>query len=356
MATMRAFVTDGKGSGSIQSVPIPALHEGEILVKIHYAALNPGDWKLVEGDVIDGPAPPGLIAGCDFAGTVEEANGTYWKKGQRVGGWVHGATYENIGSFAEFINIEATLVFAVPDNVTLQQASTISLAFATATQAMYQHLGLLDPSKTHGAQEDFLIYGASTSVGLYAAQLGKLSNARVIAVASSKNHDLLKRLGANITIDYRDDDWADQVRHITQGKLKNALDNIADGGSSEKIVSAMARSEGAKLIALSPVNKESLHAINPYVKAESMIAFTVFGKALGEEYAMFDSAGPATSNDKSAWERELKLVTERLERGDIQPNPVREVGTLDDVAEAFRLSKEGKLSAEKAVLKITNDK
>jgi NADPH:quinone reductase-like Zn-dependent oxidoreductase len=353
---MRAFVTDGKGSGSVQSVPIPALHEGEILVKIHYAALNPGDWKLVEGDVLDGPAPPGLIAGCDFAGTVEEANATHWKKGQRVGGWVHGATCDNIGSFAEFINLGATLVFEVPDNVTLQQASTISLAFATATQAMYEHLGFLDPRKSHGAQEDFLIYGASTSVGLYATQLGKVSNARVIAVASSKNHDLLKRLGANVTVDYHDDDWVDQVRHITHGKLKNALDTIANGDSSEKIVNAMARSEGAKLIALSPVNKDSLHAINPYVKAASMIAFTVFGRALGEEYAMFDNAGPATPNDKSAWERELQLVTERLKRGDIEPNPVREVGTLDDVVEAFRLSKEGKISAEKAVLKITNNK
>ncbi|KAM0266805.1 hypothetical protein ACHAPA_006582 [Fusarium lateritium] len=354
MATMRAFVTDGKGSGSVKSVPIPALRQGEILVKIHYAALNPGDWKLVEGDVLDGPAPPGLIAGCDFAGTVEEANGTYWKKGQRVGGWVHGATFGGIGSFAEFVNIEATLVFAVPDNTSLQQASTISLAYATATQAMYQHLGFLGPSRPQEGQEDFLVYGASTSVGLYAVQLGKVSNVRVIAVASSKNHDLLKRLGATFTIDYRNDDWADQVKQITGGKLKYALDNIADGGSSQKIVSAMAHSDGTKLIALSPVNKDSLHAINPYVKAESMIAFTVFGRALGEEYTMFDNAGPATPNEKSAWERELRLVTGSLERGDIQPNPVREVGTLDDVLEAFRLSKEGKLSAEKAVLKITD--
>ncbi|KAM0475441.1 hypothetical protein ACHAP7_007340 [Fusarium lateritium] len=251
MATMRAFVTDGKGSGSVKSVPIPALRQGEIIVKVHYAALNPGDWKLVEGDVLDGPAPPGLIAGCDFSGSVEEANDTHWKKGQRVGGWVHGATFEGIGSFAEFVNIEASLVFAVPDNVNLQQASTISLAFATATQAMYQHLGFLDPT-------------------------------------------------------------------------------------------------------LSPVNKDSLHAVNPYVKAESMIAFTVFGRELGDEYTMFDNAGPATPNEKSAWEGELLLVTESLERGDIQPNPVREVGTLDDVLEAFRLSKEGKLSAEKAILKITD--
>ncbi|KAF4416365.1 toxD [Fusarium acutatum] len=349
---MRAFVTDGKGSGSVQSVPRPSPREGEILVKIHYAALNPGDWKLVEGDVLDGPAQPGLIAGCDFAGTVEEPNGSDWKKGQRVGGWVHGATFEGIGSFAGYMNIEASLVFAVPDNISLQQASTISLAFATATQAMYQHLSLPEPYQSKEEIVDFLVYGASTSVGLYALQLGKLSDLRVIAVASSKNHDLLKRLGAEVTVDYHDEDWIERVKEVTGGKLRYALDNIAAGGSPEKVARCLAHSADSQLIALSPLNKESLRALNPYVKAESMLAFTVFGRALGEEYTVFDNTGPETPNEKSAWERYLRLVTGMLQSGDLEANPVVEVGTLEDVTEAFRLSREGQLSAEKAVLRV----
>ncbi|KAG7405944.1 chaperonin 10-like protein [Fusarium sp. MPI-SDFR-AT-0072] len=352
MTRMRAFVTDGKGSGSVQSVPCPSPRGGEILVKIHYAALNPGDWKLVEGDVLDGPAQPGLIAGCDFAGTVEDANGSDWQKGQRVGGWVHGATFEGIGSFAEYMNIEASLVFAVPDNITLQQASTISLAFATATQAMYQHLSLPEPYQSKEDRVDFLVYGASTSVGLYALQLGKLSGLRVIAVASSKNHDLLKRLGAEVTVDYHDEDWVERVKEITGGKLRYALDNITDGGSPEKVARCLAQSAGSQLIALSPLDKESLHAVNPYLKAESMLAFTVFGRALGEEYTVFDNTGPETPDEKSAWEKYLRLVTEMLERGDLEANPVIEVGTLEDVTDAFRLSREGQLSAEKAVLRV----
>ncbi|KAF4960167.1 hypothetical protein FGADI_1186 [Fusarium gaditjirri] len=349
---MRAFVTDGRGSGSVQLVPRPNPGEGEILVKIHYAALNPGDWKLVEGDVLDGPAQRGLIAGCDFAGTVEDANGSDWKKGQRVGGWVHGATFEGIGSFAEYMKIEASLVFAVPDNTTLQQASTISLAFATATQAMYQHLSLPEPYQSKEDRLDFLVYGASTSVGLYALQLGKLSGLRVIAVASSKNHDLLKRLGAEVTVDYHDEDWVEHVKEITGGKLRYALDNIADGGSPKKVVRCLAHSAGSQLIALSPLDKESLHAVNPYVKAESMLAFTVFGKALGEGYTVFDNTGPETPAEKRAWEKYLRLVTKMLEQGDIEANPVREVGILDNVTEAFQLSREGKLSAEKGVLRV----
>ncbi|KAF5589713.1 toxD [Fusarium pseudocircinatum] len=350
---MRAFVTDGKGSGSVQLVPRPSPQEGEILVKIHYAALNPGDWKLVEGDVLDGPAQPGLIAGCDFAGTVEDSNGSEWRMGQRVGGWVHGATFEGIGSFAEYMNIEASLVFAVPDNISLQQASTISLAFATATQAMYQRLSLPEPYQSKEDGVDFLVYGASTSVGLYAVQLGKLSGLRVIAVASSKNHELLKRLGAEVTVDYHDEDWVDRVIEVTGGKLRYALDNIADGGSLEKVARCLAHGAGSQLIALSLLHKESLRAVNPDVKAESMLAFTVFGRALGEEYTVFDNTGPETPDEKSAWEKYLRLVTGMLERGDLEANPVVEVGTLEDVTKAFRLSREGQLSAEKAVLKVS---
>ncbi|CEI61955.1 hypothetical protein FVEN_g3000 [Fusarium venenatum] len=349
---MRAFVTDGKGSSSIQNVPRPAPSSGEILIKVHHVALNPGDWKLVEGDVLDGPAAPGLVVGCDFAGIVEEPNGSKWQKGQRVGGWVHGATYKEIGAFAEFISIEPTLVFAIPDNVSFQQGATISLAFATATQAMFQRMRLPEPYWPNESHVDFLVYGASTSVGLYAVQLGRLSGLRVIAIASTKNHDLLKKLGAYTTFDYHDEDWVDRVRDITNGKLKYAFDTIADEFSSGKMANALGRSDGAHLVALSPVNKSSIGAINPYVKAESIIAFTVFGRALGEDYAMFDNAGPATPGDKHAWENYLQLVTHMLKTKDLQPNHVREVGTLDNVIEAFRLSKEGKLSAEKAVLRV----
>ncbi|KAG5777394.1 hypothetical protein H9Q73_008943 [Fusarium xylarioides] len=231
------------------------------------------------------------------------------------------------------MNIEASLVFAVPDNISLQQASNISLAFATATQAMYQHLSLPEPYESKEDRVDFLIYGASTSVGLYAVQLGKLSGLRVIAVASSKNHDLLKRLGAEVTVDYHGEDWVERVKEVTGGKLRYALDNIADGGSSEKVASCLAHSAGSQLIALSPLDKESLHAVNPCV-----------------------NPSPETPDEKSTWEKYLRLVTGMLERGDIEANPVIEVGTLGGVTEAFRLSREGQLSAKKAVLRVNAER
>ncbi|KAM5349756.1 hypothetical protein ACJ41O_006261 [Fusarium nematophilum] len=356
MNTMRAFVTDGHGSGTVQPVPLPTPGPGEILVKIEYAALNPGDWKLVEGNVAAGPAPQGLISGCDFAGIIEHANGSDWSEGQRVAGFVHGTSNLGTeanpirGAFAEFISIESALVSAIPENVSLQQASTVPLAYATATQAMYRQLALPKPYQTNTSQEGFLVYGASTSVGQYAVQLGKLSGLRVIAVASSKHHALLKRLGADITVDYRDEAWVARVKEASLSRLRYGLDIIAKGGSSEKIAETLSHTEGDHLVTLSPVNKDSLSAINPHIKSESIMAFTVFGRPL--EYHMFDNVGGSTLGDREAWETYLRRLPEMLQKGDLQPNQVKEMGTLKNIVEAFELSKEGKLSAEKAVFKI----
>lgn len=91
--------------------------------------------------------------GCDFAGTVAEANGSSLREGQRVAGFVQGTSTNGIGEkplrgvFAEYCVIESSLVFPIPDDVTDQQAAVIPLAFATAAQAMFQRLGLPEPSK-----------------------------------------------------------------------------------------------------------------------------------------------------------------------------------------------------------------
>ncbi|KAH7153388.1 chaperonin 10-like protein [Dactylonectria macrodidyma] len=341
MATMQAFITDGKGSGHVQNITIPTLGVGEILVKNHYAALNPGDWKLVEGDVATGPAPKGLIVGCDFAGVVEDANGSCWSRGQRVAGFVHGTNqaFPNVGAFAEYIAIEATLVYAIPDNVTFQQACTIPLAFATATQALYRRIILPEPSLSRRMQNlDMLIYGASTSVGQYAVQLAKLSGLRVFAVAGSKNHHMLKDLGADFTFDYRDENWAAQVEGVAGENLRYALDCIVEGGSYDKIAEILSHKKRNHLVALSPVDRDAISKIYPSLKAESTIAFSVFGRPVG--WNVFDNEdGPTLVDDKKLWEDMLLQLPLLIEKAGLKPNQAKEVGTLDDVQVAFALSK-----------------
>lgn len=347
---MRAFVTDGNGSGAVALVPKPTPGQNEILVRVHYAALNPGDRKLLEGGPASTPARSGLIAGCDFAGTVEDANGTRWRAGQRVAGWVVGASFDGIGAYAEYVKVGASLVYAVPENITLAEAATLPLAYATAITAMYRTLALPQPYQPKGQPDDFLVYGASASIGQYAIQLAKLSGLRVIAVASRKNHEHLKTLGADILLDYHDGDWVERAREATQGTLKYAFDAVTEAGTPEKVVSVLARVGGSRLVVLAPVDKDALRAINPQADVETIGAHVVFGRPLGDPLAI--NRGGSPSDDLRAWEAYLVLLTDMLERGDLVPNRVRELGGLADIPQGFLLSKEGTISAQKGVFRV----
>lgn len=348
--SMKAFVTDGKGSGYVTLVAKPIPAPDEILVRVHYAALNPGDRKLVEGGPASTPARAGLIAGCDFAGRVEDANGSKWTKGQRVAGWVVGASFDGIGAYAEYVKVGASFVYAVPDTITFQQAATLPLAYATATTAMYRTLLLPPPYHPDQAAEDFLVYGASASIGQYAIQLAKLSGLRVIAVASEKNHALLKQLGADIVLDYHDLNWVEDAIMATGGKLRYAFDAVTEPGTSEMVARVLGHDAGSRMVVLAPVDEAALRAINLHADVATIAAHVVFGKLLEDPLAI--NPGGSPSEERHAWEANLSLLTTMLEKGDIIPNRVRELGHLSDIPQGFRLSREGGISAEKGLFRV----
>ncbi|KAH0425426.1 zinc-binding dehydrogenase [Colletotrichum camelliae] len=358
MSSMKALITQGNGVVSVQSTTIPVPGPGEVLVKVHYSALNPTDWKSVKGSPpIAPPAPAGLIVGADFAGTIEDPNGSAWRKDQRVAGFVQGVSQNGTpanpirGGYAEYIPVEASLLFEVPENVELKSAATVSLALGTAVQALYQRLGLPEPGSGKGAEEWVLIYGGATSVGNYAIQLAKLSGLKVVATASPKNHQFLKELGADAVVDYHGE-WVDEVRKISGGKLKRAFDTVSDHGSTLKIAQALEGSEGDHILTLIPAMppaKEEIKAVNPWAKIEWTIVYTVFERALPFR---FDNCGDETPEDKKVWEKYLKLLPQLLSNGDVKTSKVTELGALEAVVEGFKLSEEGKVSNEKLVFKV----
>jgi NADPH:quinone reductase-like Zn-dependent oxidoreductase len=75
-STMRALVTKGNNVAAVEEVPKPQPGEGEILVKVHYVAQNPTDWKQVAA------SKEGKVVGCDFAGTISDPNGSKWREGK----------------------------------------------------------------------------------------------------------------------------------------------------------------------------------------------------------------------------------------------------------------------------------
>ncbi|KAG5661838.1 hypothetical protein KAF25_004077 [Fusarium avenaceum] len=250
--TMKALVLNTSlRTAIVEDLDRPTPSAGEILVHVRAIALNPVDELYVTSPIA---GQEKRIIGTDFAGVVVEAgpaindlSDSRVKSGTRVAGFLQGACSVNDrpGAFAEYITISYDLVWAVPEGLSLEEASTISMCGLTAAQAIYGRLGLPSPFSTNPSTQsekeyevtNIFIYGSSTSVGLYAAQLvriaGKASGrpVRLIGAASSSKHEILrnKPYGYDVLVDYRDSEWVKKVKDATDGKgVDLALDCISE--------------------------------------------------------------------------------------------------------------------------------
>ncbi|KAI0205321.1 zinc-binding dehydrogenase [Astrocystis sublimbata] len=344
---MKAFVTVEGGTAIVKEIPNLTPAEGEIIVRVHYAAQNPTDWKAVAY------RPPGRIAGCDFAGTVANANGSHWREGQRVAGFVYGTMDEPLrGAYAEYLVAASSLVWSVPDSVSLKDASTISLAFATAVQAMFQRLDLPEPSKPATTALPVLINGGTTSVGLYAVQLAKLAGLYVIATASEENHNLLTELGVDAVVDYKDAAWPQKVRELSHNNLQHAFDCVSEMETTAAVAHAMSPTQGGHVLCILPRTTAELPSDIAKVKVESTIVYTVFENPLELGDKPYDNWGGPTPQDRKFWEKYLGILPELVASGKIKPNPSRQMGGLDAIIEGFKLQREGKVRAEKLIYKV----
>jgi len=183
----------------IAEVTRPETGPGEVLIKVYAASVNPVDWKIRKGNLkmlLSKKFPK--IIGIEFSGVIEEIgeNVQGFSKGQRV---FAGKGYEG-GGYAEFAVAEAARTIAIPDNISYEEASTMAVAGMTALQGL-RNKGKIKPGM------EVIINGASGGVGTYAVQIAKVLGARVTAVCSAKNFSLVKSLGADVLIDYKETDF-----------------------------------------------------------------------------------------------------------------------------------------------------
>ena len=223
---MKAIVHRCYGSPDVvrlEDVPKPTPKDGEILVRVHAASVNPLDWHYLEGTPymvrIDGgfgkPENPRL--GVDFAGTVEAVGKsvTRFKPGDEVFGG-------KFGALAEYVTVAENRAVALkPGNVSDAQAAAVAIAGITALQA------LRDRGHIRAGQ-NVLVNGASGGVGTFAVQIAKSYGATVTAVCSTKNVELVRSLGADRVIDYTQEDF-------TRGSQRYdlILDNVATHSLSD---------------------------------------------------------------------------------------------------------------------------
>ncbi|KAI3397698.1 hypothetical protein diail_10467 [Diaporthe ilicicola] len=281
-------------------------------------------------------------------------------RGDRVAGFLQGAcsANERPGAFAEFIVCPADLVWRVPGYVPYEQAAAVSLCGLTAAQGLFFRLGLEAPFQWGddsdegvlrrvrsegsssisswndngggggggaGRQMDglaFFVGGASTSVGLYVAQLVRRSaehtgrRVTLIGSASPRNWLMLKEepYAYDYLVDYRDKKWPDQVRKASSGGVHYAYDAISEGATVRQVSSTLR--QGGKLVVVR--SKEAGAWETEGVDTEAI--YGAVWEGLGEdiEYQKFVvRTSPAKKSFATAFYKWLS------DGGFLQPNPVR---------------------------------
>jgi NADPH:quinone reductase-like Zn-dependent oxidoreductase len=182
----------------VEEVPRPTPKEGEVLVRVHAAGVNPADWKMRRG-MIKVPVP--RTAGVDLAGVVESVGPgvTEFQPGQAVYGGGQ-------GTYADYAVVSVSGLAPKPANLDFDQAAAVPVGVRAAWASIFDKADL-QPGQT------LLVLGASGGVGLLAVQLGRWKGARVIGTASTANLEYVRSLGAE-AVDYTQSSVEDSARNV----------------------------------------------------------------------------------------------------------------------------------------------
>jgi alcohol dehydrogenase len=184
------------------NAPKPQAADGQILVEVHAASVNPFDWKVCEGYMKDYiPLKLPATLGGDVAGTVAEIGKDVigFEVGQAVYGMANAAGSQ--GSFAEFTPVLAKQLSAKPESVDFITAAALPLAAVSAYQAVTDHIKLQSGQK-------ILIHGGAGGIGSLAIQIAKDLGGYVATTVSTSDIDFVKGLGADESIDYQAQDFS----------------------------------------------------------------------------------------------------------------------------------------------------
>ena len=226
---MRAIVAGAPDQLNWQSVTDAAPKSGEILIKVMAAGVNRADLLQAAGKY---PPPPGAseVLGLEAAGTIAALGDgvTGWTEGQPVCALLAG------GGYAEYVAVPAGQVMPVPDGVPLHHAAGLPEVACTVWSNVVMTARLTAP-------ELFLVHGGASGIGSHAIQVARALGCPVAVTAGSRNKlDLCAELGAEITIDYHNEDFVSVVRDaggagvildiMGAAYLDRNIDALATGG------------------------------------------------------------------------------------------------------------------------------
>ncbi|WP_372633362.1 NADP-dependent oxidoreductase [Fodinibius sp.] len=223
----------------------PEAGEGEVLVRVRAAGVNPVDAAVARGMLQQAiPAKFPAVPGWDLAGEVKERGhaARRFDEGDEVYAYARRPTVQH-GTFAEYVALPECYLARRPQTITMTEAGGIPLVGLTAYQALFL-AGDLSEGDT------LLILGASGGVGTLAIQLAKTAGATVIGVAGKHNQAYMKELGADETIDYAAGNVGEAIRaavredidfifHCSRGdSLDQSIDTLKSGGQLVSITNS----------------------------------------------------------------------------------------------------------------------
>jgi NADPH:quinone reductase len=298
-------------------VPTPAPKEGQVLVRVGAAALNPIDLYIRSG-AVPMQLPKPFVVGCDLAGTVESVGpgAKRFKPGDRVWGTNQGLLGRQ-GTCAEYAAVHEDWLYPTPNGVEDATAAAGALVGITA------YLGLFRDARLQPGEWVF-VNGGTGGIGSMVVQQARAVGAKVITtVGSAEKAVICKKWGADGVLNYKTDDVPARVKELTGGKGVNVWYETQREPDFVRTVELLA--PRGRMVIMAGRQAQPLFPVGPfYVKGLSLYGFAMFNATPDEQRKAAD--------DINRWLAEKKLDV-----------PIGRTFPLAETASAHRLLEENTL-------------
>lgn len=196
---------------SLTQVEVPGIEDSEMLIEVRAIGVGVHDEYFHPEDV-EYP----YVIGIEGSGIIEKIgkNITSYKKGERIA-FINSLNKKG-GTWAEYTALpDSSLIIRIPESMSFEEAASIPVVGNTILKA-FSSLNLK-------RGDDIFIAGGSGAIGTLAIQIASHKGYKVFASSSKKNHDYMKSLGAEVTVDYHDNDWQEQIKEIIPNGVDAAI-------------------------------------------------------------------------------------------------------------------------------------